>query len=121
MKNLLKIVTIVTPVMLVACSNTNTADNSLNNYLKSLSIVKENHAVITENNEQYILDTYIQPFSRPYFINVVKQNGTEINDNTALKITKEYIKPRGCTTSIENESIFKKSSDKKQIIIKLEC
>lgn len=119
MKNLFKIITIVIHLMLIACSNI--TDNSLNNYLKNLSIIKENHAVITENNEQYILDTYIQPFSRPYFINVVKQNGTTINDKVALKIAKEYIKPRGCTTQIENESIFKKSPYKKQIIIKLEC
>lgn len=106
-------------LFITAC--TSPTNNDLTKDLTVLSIVQENHMVITENTEQYTLDTYIRPFSRPYFIHIVKQNGTEINEMTALKIAKNYIQPRGCTTPIENEQIIKKSADKSQLIIRLEC
>ncbi|MCW9709909.1 hypothetical protein L5B71_03255 [Avibacterium sp. 21-586] len=106
-------------LFITAC--TTPKNNDLTKDLTTLSIVEENHAVITENMEKYTLNTYIKLFSRPYFIHIVKQNRTEINEATALKIVKNYIQSRGCTAPIENEQIIKKSVDKSQLIIRLEC
>ncbi|VEB22832.1 hypothetical protein [Avibacterium volantium] len=108
------------PLSLCACAAI-TGSDDLASDLKTLSIVQENHAVITENAEKYVLDTYIQLFSRPYFIYMVKQNATPINEQTAINMAKAYIQPRSCTSPIENVQIVKKLSNQSQLIIRLEC
>ena len=89
-------------IALSACSTIESIANApLKSKLRTLELVKENHAVVEKDNQKYMLDTYYQPFQRPYYIHVRTENNISIKKATAVKLAEEYIKPRGCTAPIE--------------------
>lgn len=56
--------------------------------------------MIGKGGEDYVLDSYIVLFERPYYIHVRKVSGTSLAMDEAASIAAEYIGPRGCTTPI---------------------
>ncbi len=66
-----------------------------------LILVEENKAQIEKDGVVYILNTFIVAFEQPYYIFVERKDKGEIDFNKALEISKEYIKPRGCTAPLE--------------------
>ncbi|MEG9545961.1 hypothetical protein V6W75_08185 [Mannheimia sp. HC-2023] len=99
--NLFKV--LLLPLLLIISSCTaiqDTADLPLKNKLSQLSLVKENHLAVEKDNVKYLLDTYIQPFKRPYYIYVRTENNISIDKDIAVELAKDYIKTRGCTTEI---------------------
>ena len=107
-------------VLTTACTLGN-SDSVIDRNLSKLSLVKENHLVMEKNGEAYVLDTYIQLFARPYYIDLKTKSGLAIGKKQAIDVSKEYIKPRGCTRPIENEKVLKVNKTKSRYIISLEC
>ncbi|MFV1922450.1 MAG: hypothetical protein ACMZ63_07595 [Methylotenera sp.] len=107
----------ITTILLSACATTtNKIDTS------RLTLVKENHAEISVNNVSYVLDSYIKPFQRPYYIAVTSTNKVGIEKGTAIEVASQYIKPRGCTTPISlRPDLNQMNADKTSWIIGIEC
>ena len=104
--------------LLGACATTTTSriDTS------QLSIVKENHAEITIDKVDYILDSYIILFQRPYYITVSRSDNAAIEKDIAVAVASEYIKPRGCTTPLSRRpDLDQNNADKTQWLIGVEC
>lgn len=89
---------------------------------QGLEKVDENHAVITANQQSYLLDTYIIPFQQPYYILVRKQDGNPFSKNSAEVIATDYIQNRGCTeTLVRRADLDKSTRDNTQHIIGVAC
>jgi len=87
-----------------------------------LSLVDENHAEISKNDEVYILDSYIILFERPYYIHVRKLSDTPLTGDEASSIAVEYIEPRGCTTPVARRSdLDQVNTEETQWLIGVEC
>ena len=100
----------------------NYVEQVMENKIKSLSIVKENHLIVDKDNEKYILDTYIELFKRPYYIHVRKENQSSIPKDVAVQLAQEYITTRGCTSSIERlPKLDVNTWANKQWLIALQC
>jgi tetratricopeptide (TPR) repeat protein len=89
---------------------------------KKLVLVKENHAVLKYDNIEYILDTYIVMFENPYYIKIERTDKKEISKEKAIDISLEYIKPRGCTSTIKRlPKLDKKNTNKTKWLIGISC
>ncbi len=98
------------------------AANSSNIDTSHLNLVKENHAEINANGNKYIIDSYIIPFQQPYYILIRNDKNTPITSDIAHSIAEQYIKPRGCTTTISRRiDLDKSNNDHTQWIIGIEC
>lgn len=98
------------------------ASNSDALITKNLILVEENHATVSKDNINYILDSYIVMFQQPYYITVKREDSKPITLNEAAEIAVEYIKPRGCTTPLSRrQDLDKFTSDKTQWLIGVEC
>ncbi|MGC4060794.1 MAG: hypothetical protein QM749_08065 [Aquabacterium sp.] len=87
-----------------------------------LSLVEENHAEMTKEGQTYILDSYIIPFQRPYYILVRKTSSQPLSVNEASSVAVDYIKPRGCTTPLSRRTDLDTSnSSQTQWLIGVEC
>lgn len=87
-----------------------------------LSLVKENHANIKVAGIRYVMDSYIIPFQRPYYIVVTRVDKARISHKAAVSVSRVYIKPRGCTTPITHRhALDRSSSDKTQWLIVIQC
>jgi len=104
--------------LLGACATTTTSKIDTS----QLSIVKENHAEITIDKVDYIFDSYIILFQRPYYITVSRSDKAAIEKDIAVAVASEYIKPRGCTTPLSRRpDLDQNNSDKTQWLIGIEC
>ncbi|MFK5974933.1 MAG: hypothetical protein QM493_00370 [Sulfurovum sp.] len=89
---------------------------------KKLSLVKENHAIITYKGVKYVMDSYIIPFENPYYISVKRSDKKSIRRKEAIKVSKKYIKPRGCTSSLKHlPKLDRVSKNKTKWIIGISC
>ena len=82
-----KVIILFATLAISACSFiTDTANLPLNQKLRQLT-----------------LDTYTEPFQRPYYIHVRKESNTPtpVDKDIAVELSKAYIKTRGCTQEIK--------------------
>ena len=106
----------------VTFSSVGFASNTETLNTKNLTLVEENHAIISKNEKNYILDSYIIMFQQPYYITVKRDDNKPITLNEAAEVAIEYIKPRGCTTPLSRrQDLDKFTSDKSQWLIGVEC
>lgn len=97
-----KVIILSATLAISACSFiTDTANLPLNQKLRQLTLVEENHFEIEKDGEKYLLDTYIEPFQQPYYIHVRKESNTPVDKDIAVELSKAYIKTRGCTQEIK--------------------
>jgi len=68
---------------------------------KKLTLIKENHAEVFKNNIKYIMDSYIVLMENPYYITIERKDNAPIVYKEAIDISSEYIKSRGCTSSLK--------------------
>lgn len=108
--------TVITSALISACATTSAIDTS------KLSLVKENHAEMIFEGQRYILDSFIKPFQRPYYVAVSSAEKVAIDKNAAIEIAKKYIKPRGCTTPISlRPDLNQSNAEKNKWLIGIEC
>lgn len=89
---------------------------------RQLALVDENHAALTIDGVDYVLDSYIVPFQRPYYVHVVRADDKPIKKSTAIEVAREYIKPRGCTDPLERRpKLDQKAPDKTEWLIGIAC
>lgn len=89
---------------------------------RKLTLVEENHAVLTIDNVGYTLDSYIIMFQQPYYVKVRRDDGKPMQVEEAVKIAKEYIQPRGCSEPISRRTDLDRfNSDKSQWLIGILC
>lgn len=111
-----------TLAMVVALALSACAANPSQIDTRRLSYVEENHAEIVVNNKAYILDSYIVPFQRPYYVLVKAAAKNALTKSEAEAVAVEYIKPRGCTTPLSRRAdLDRSSSDKTSWLIGVEC
>ncbi len=90
--------------------------------IRNLTLVDENRAVLSKDGIDYQLDSYIIPFKQPYYIHIKRKDGKEISKEEAVKISTEYIQPRGCTEPLKRlEKLDKNNSDKTEWVIGVAC
>lgn len=108
--------------MILAIASTGCSSTASNLDTTNLDLVKENHAEIKKGSEKFILDSYIIPFERPYYVLIRNDKNTSISADVAHSIAQEYIKPRGCTTPISlRNDLDRKNSNSSQWIIGIDC
>lgn len=111
------LIAITTATLLSAC-----ATGAGNIDTSRLSLVEENHAEVAKNGTMYVLDTYIVPFQRPYYVYVKQVANKSIENSEATAIAIDYIKPRGCTTpATRRPALDRSNSTKTQWLIGIEC
>ena len=88
----------------------------------NLTLVSENHAELTIGGVDYVLDSYIVLFQRPYYIRVIRDDGKPIEKPTAIDVAREYIETRGCTDPLERRpQLDQKNSDESEWLIGIAC
>ena len=88
----------------------------------NLDLIKENHAEISKESATYVLDSYIVPFQRPYYITVERSDGLAMTQQEAESIAAEYITPRGCTTPLERRTdLDQHNQDQTEWMIGIAC
>lgn len=74
------------------------------------------------DGQAYILDSYIAPFQRPYYVLVRKSSNKPLTVDEASSVAAPYIKSRGCTTPLSRRSdLDKTNANKTQWLIGIEC
>lgn len=90
--------------------------------IRKLTYVGENHANLTINKVAYTLDSYIIVFQQPYYVKVRRDDNKPMTLDEAVKVAKEYIKPRGCTEPLtRRKDLDRVNSDKSQWLIGISC
>ncbi len=90
--------------------------------IKGLVLVEENKATLNINNVNYRLNSYIKLFQQPYYVEVIRTDRKPISKNTATSVAKTYIKPRGCTQTIQlAPKLNQHTADNTQWIIGILC
>lgn len=88
----------------------------------SLTLVKENHAEISNNDHTFIFDSYIIPFEQPYYIKARRKDGKAFELKDVENIVIKYIEPRGCTEPVKRRPDLDNYTDsKKQWVIGIAC
>lgn len=106
---------------LSACGTVGQNSNSIN-IGGNLDLIDENHAEINKNGATYVLDSYIVPFQRPYYITVKRTDGAALTLQEAESIAAEYIAPRGCTSPLERRTdLDQHNQDQTEWMIGIAC
>lgn len=102
------------------CNNYNRIIEKSN--LKKLVLIKENHAVLKFENVEYTLDSYIVMFENPYYIVIERSDNQTISKEKAIEIAIEYIKPRGCNSTIKLvPELDRNNANKTKWLIGISC
>jgi hypothetical protein len=116
-KSLVEPLAILALLVLSACA---TAPGVIDT--SKLNRVDANHAKITKGGKTYLLDSYIVPFERPYYILVRKASKEALSLEEASTVAADYIRPRGCTTPLTRQTQLDKfNADKTQWLIGIAC
>ncbi|MBV7434585.1 hypothetical protein KRX19_06035 [Cardiobacteriaceae bacterium TAE3-ERU3] len=106
---------------LSACVAGGQSSNSIN-IGGNLDLIDENHAEINRDGVSYVLDSYIVPFQRPYYITVKRTDGAVLTLQEAESIAVEYIAPRGCTSPLERRAdLDQHNQDQTEWMIGISC
>lgn len=89
---------------------------------QGLTLVEDNHFVMTIGSDKYVLDSFIVPFEQPYYILVRKQDGKAMIKHAAEVVALDYIKPRGCTEPLKRRAdLDKQTADGSHYLIGVAC